>query len=207
MLFQLRVSFFSFYLFCKYFYLILQGILDVFVLDICSVDGLYGLQESPCGEANIRGEGKLPSFCDNWKSCNSSNTHSMWKYQNQMTTGGWTISGNLADYPGGGYVADLGRSKEETDNILRYMLEQQWLDEYTRAVFVELNLFNTNANFFIYISLLAELTAAGGANTRKKVLTTRLDRYSSGLAIFVGACEVLFLAFTVYYMYREVSYL
>ena len=129
----------------------------------------------------------------------------VWKYQDPRITGGRSTSGNLADYPAGGYIADLGRSKKETDDILNYLFEHQWLDEYSRAVFVELTLFNTNANFFIYASLLAEFTAAGGSMVHKKVVTTRLDRYSSGFAVFIGACEILFLTCTLYYMYREVS--
>ena len=126
-------------------------------------------------------------------------------YQDHEATGSWVTVGEMETYSGGGFVANLGQTKEDTDKILKYLHESLWLDEYSRAVLVELAMYNTNANFYILVSFLAEFTSAGGAIIHKKVLTTRLDRYSSGFAIFLATCEILFLALTVYYMYREVS--
>ena len=55
------------------------------------------------------------------------------------------------------------------------------------------------------VTLITEFSPAGGAVTSKRVLTTRLDRYTSAFSIFLGICEIAFLCCTVYYMYREIK--
>ena len=55
------------------------------------------------------------------------------------------------------------------------------------------------------VTLITEFSPAGGAVTSKRILTTRLDRYTSAFSIFLGICEIAFLCCTVYYMYREIK--
>lgn len=91
-----------------------------------------------------------------------------------------------------------------TDSSLKYLMRSNWLDDFTRSVFVDFTVYNTNANFFVMVMFQLEIPPNGGAFVFKRILTTRLDRYSSGFAVFLGACEMLFLSFSVYYMYREI---
>lgn len=128
-----------------------------------------------------------------------------WKYSSSDDTGSYTTAARLATYSGGGYLAELGKTKGEIGNLLTYLSDNAWLDDKSRAVFTEFTAYNTHANFYVMVLMLMEIPATGGTLVFKRVLTTRLDRYSSGFAIFLGACEIAFLGFTLFYMYRELK--
>lgn len=48
---------------------------------------------------------------------------------------------------------------------LEYLFRNKWLDDYTRAIFVEFTVYNANVNLFCIVTLLLE-TAAVGKVTR-----------------------------------------
>ena len=45
------------------------------------------------------------------------------------------------------------------------MKAKDWLNLYTRAIFVEFTLYNANVNLFVNVVLLFEVPATGGALT------------------------------------------
>ena len=122
-----------------------------------------------------------------------------------MQTGSYSTTGGLASYSGGGYIAYIGSTKGETDQTLDYLYKNSWLDDFSRALLIDFTAYNTHANFYVMVTLITEFSPAGGAVTSKRILTTRLDRYTSAFSIFLGICEIAFLCCTVYYMYREIK--
>lgn len=46
-------------------------------------------------------------------------------------------------------------------STLESLFRNKWLDMYTRAIFVEFNVYNANVNLFCIITLLFETTALG----------------------------------------------
>lgn len=67
----------------------------------------------------------------------------------------------LATYPDGGYYTGIGNTTESTKSIIKYLKEKMWLDQFTKAAFVEINLYNPNSEFFTNGILIAESSSTG----------------------------------------------
>ena len=147
-------------------------------------------------------------YCEGWKRCDQNKSAlypRYWQYSTYEPFGGYKTSGQFATYSNGGYVVDIQNSKYEFDYIFEYLYNNTWIDNLSRAVVVQFTLYNTQANFYVVVELLLELPATGAVFTSSQFRTTRLDNYSSGFSIFLGTCEVLFLAFTIGYICNEIK--
>lgn len=71
------------------------------------------------------------------------------------------ITGEVAYYPSGGFSANLGRTLYNSYFNLKYIIEKQWIDKETRAIFLEFLSYNANYNVFNSVTLILEKTAAG----------------------------------------------
>ncbi|CAM9203568.1 unnamed protein product, partial [Lampetra planeri] len=117
---------------------------------------------------------------------------------------GSTYVGQVSKYGGGGFYQDLSRTKEESAVQLQFLKDHLWLDRGTRAVFLDLSVYNGNINLFCIVRLLVEFPATGGAVTSWQFQTVRLIRYTCSWDYFVGVCEVTFCLFILYYVVEEV---
>ncbi|ELU14369.1 hypothetical protein CAPTEDRAFT_39528, partial [Capitella teleta] len=64
--------------------------------------------------------------------------------------------GYLAMYSGGGYIFNLG---DDPDSVVPNLDELQrlgWIDHFTRAIFVELSVWNANSNLMSSLTLCLE---------------------------------------------------
>lgn len=87
--------------------------------------------------------------------------------------------------------------------MLNDLKSNDWVDKYTRAVFVEFTVYNGHSNLYCVANLLLEFTAAGGVVPFIQLLSTRIDRYVGNFLLFVLICEVSFVLFTLVFTYRE----
>uniref|UniRef100_A0A4W4H2S9 Polycystin-2 n=1 Tax=Electrophorus electricus TaxID=8005 RepID=A0A4W4H2S9_ELEEL len=127
-----------------------------------------------------------------------------WVYSEESSIGGSSYWGEVASYGGGGYYQDLSSGREESAGQLRRLKDNLWLDRGTRAVFLDFSVYNGNVNLFCIVRLLVEFPATGGTVTSSQFQTVRLVRYVSSWDYFVGACEVIFCLFVLYYVVEEV---
>ena len=120
-------------------------------------------------------------------------------------TGSYPYWGQYHIYYGGGYVAELNRNVSQSRQLLNQLHQHQWIDHQTRAVFIEFTVFNAQVNLFSVVTLLAEFPATGGIMPFVEIQTIRLfrDQYSAGMLVIV--CEIIFISFIAYYIYREVN--
>lgn len=85
------------------------------------------------------------------------------------------------------------------------MKKLRWLDRYSRALAVELTVYNANVNLFSSVLLLFEFPNFGGVFFRRDIRPMRLKVYVGGFAFFIFACEVVFLMFIAMYLYLAVK--
>lgn len=123
-----------------------------------------------------------------------------WIYKTTFDLKGLPVVGQYGSYSGGGYVMHLGQTKENATQAIDYLVENLWIDRKTRAVFVEFNVFNPNINLFGIVQLLAEFPATGGVNPYPQIISLRLYRYHGESALFILIFDIIFVAFTVYYI-------
>lgn len=130
---------------------------------------------------------------------------SPWTYQDTLSLGGTPVAGDISTYSGGGYLADLGTTGGMASAAVAYLQEKNWLDRHSRAVFVEVNLYNPNANLFCLISLILELPHSSGTHPFQLIKTLRLYNYIGPKAIIRVIMEVTFAVFTLFYFVQLIQ--
>ncbi|KAF5905100.1 polycystic kidney disease protein 1-like 2 [Clarias magur] len=126
-----------------------------------------------------------------------------WRYQTQSRLRTHPIWGRVAFYRGGGFVVDLGPNKENASSLLQYLFDNVWVDKYTRAIFVELTVYNANVNLFCMVTLMFETTAVGAFQYRSDLQSVRLYQSAGGFHIFMVASETIYFLFILYYMFQQ----
>jgi hypothetical protein len=82
-------------------------------------------------------------------------------YQSSDKLDTYTYVGDLATYGGGGYIYELRGSLSDLSSNLSELHQLRWIDEQTRAVIIQLSLYNPNAQMFTSVTLLAEFLSTG----------------------------------------------
>ena len=99
--------------------------------------------------------------------------------------------GEYATYSGGGYTANLGDSLNSSQATLADLENSGWIDMYTRAVFVEFNVFNPGSGLANLVRVLLELPNTGDNIWSSRMETVQLYRYSgqqTTMTVFIAAC-------------------
>ncbi|KAJ8920176.1 hypothetical protein NQ315_011837 [Exocentrus adspersus] len=140
------------------------------------------------------------NFSEGWKKDEPPNRYArmdtVWDYTGQLAAGTVPYSGSISRYPGGGYVATLGRTLQNSITNLNYLLRNKWIDEATRAVFVEFLIYNPGTNLFDAVRILFELSATGYVEKTLDVHTARLlfIKEQTGVMIWIVlSCFVVML--------------
>ena len=79
---------------------------------------------------------------------------------NQLDT--YVYLGNHGNYRGGGYVYEFRGSLADLQSNLSMLHRLQWINNQTRAILIELTLYNPNAQLFTSITLIVEILSTGG---------------------------------------------
>ena len=101
--------------------------------------------------------------------------------------------GKMATYGGGGYVANLGTTRGQALSLLDDLLETEWIDFNTRAIFVEFTVYNPNINIFAYVSFLFESPATGAFIPNPKVMPFKLYTRVTSFTTTVVACQIIYM--------------
>ena len=86
----------------------------------------------------------------------------------------------MAMYSGGGYVADLGISEYHAAKQIEKLINDSWVDHFTRSVFLEFTIYNVNTNLFAYVNYLFEFPATGGVIPVERVMSFQVGIFCHG---------------------------
>lgn len=126
-----------------------------------------------------------------------------WCFSSSSTLKTFPYVGNHETYTGGGYKEDIIQDYDIAITTIRNLKRHEWIDEYTRAVFIEFTLYNPNVNLFSVVTLLFEVSSAGGFHPMSEVLSIRLYGNVGNFQIFFVICQFSFLGFLCYFTYRS----
>ncbi|XP_070577743.1 uncharacterized protein [Ptychodera flava] len=173
---------------------------------LCQVVRQFANVTPVCYEEYSKGDEDKALHGEFWSVHNDSytNTDESWLYQSSDDLDGLPIYGVTRMYYGGGYVAELGRSRGRAQNRVQYLWNSLWFDRLSRAVFVEFPLYNANANLFSMVTLLVEFPTTGGALLFQTISVLRLYHYAGAFWVFYLTCELIFIVFVVYFIVREI---
>ena len=90
-----------------------------------------------------------------------------WEYSMDEQFGGFDSWGRFAVYRGGGYIANLGYNTLTARKVIDDLIKNNWIDSQTRAVIVELSLFNPSGNLLSIMSYFFEVLPSGYSGTFK----------------------------------------
>lgn len=127
-----------------------------------------------------------------------------WRYRTATELHNLPFQGSNNLYSGGGYVADLGYTDRSAYRVLKNLEENSWIDEKTRAVFLEVLIFEPSSSFFSAVTYLFEKTSMGGAFTYVSVKTMSLyGARSYGLQSLYAICELTIILIVIYFVIAE----
>ena len=129
---------------------------------------------------------------------------SAFHYKSESTLNGSAYWGYLQWYEGGGYVANLGETPKDTQNILSDLEQTKWIDQFTRAVFVEFNVWNGNTNLFNLAKIVFEMPPHGGVFVWSTTESVQLYRYVGAKGLVSLLAEVSLVIFIFALIIREV---
>ena len=135
------------------------------------------------------------AYIKGWQAIRTSNDNmneldKAFVYQTSSALKSIPFWGNLATYEGGGYVANLGQNLTFAKGMLKDLKTNMWVDRYTRAVFVELNVLNIQSGLFTQVILSLEFPPVGGIFYWMDLTSVQLYRYAGALGLINIVIEV-----------------
>jgi len=113
---------------------------------------------------------------------------------------GYPYWGQMAFYGGGGYVVRLNKDYLDMVADFEKLEKEGWVDRYTRAVFLEFTTYNPSVNLFAISTLISEFRPSGGVFTSYRFEPCMLLPYMNNALLFQIACEIIYFAFTVFFV-------
>ncbi|XP_078688578.1 polycystin family receptor for egg jelly-like isoform X2 [Branchiostoma floridae x Branchiostoma belcheri] len=169
-------------------------------------DGEYSWWNNDDGHYTLGWKEWTASSNDSVNVANVSSELRPWVYQPTSLTTATPQYGLHGMYYGGGYILELQSNNSNANlQIVENLERGQWIDSATRAIFVELIVYNPNANLFSVVSLLAEFSSLGKVYTHHEIATVRLYLYQTTWSYAVLAFQIMFVLVTFVFAYREVN--
>ncbi|TKR75750.1 hypothetical protein L596_016995 [Steinernema carpocapsae] len=112
-----------------------------------------------------------------WNVVNHSDANPEYIYRTPEELQGSWFEGNQDTYSGGGYVTYLNGSRSQLRAKFERLDAENWIDDQTRAIFVEFSAYNAQVNMFAVVQLVVEVPPFGAFYPWAWVEAVRLDKY------------------------------
>ncbi|XP_078597655.1 polycystin-1-like protein 2 [Branchiostoma floridae x Branchiostoma japonicum] len=125
-----------------------------------------------------------------------------WSYR----ISGYTIKpvfGLKSHYWKDGFSLELGRSADEMRSILADLKANRWIDRQTRAVILEVLLYNGNLDMFTSVTVVFEFTEMSGVFCNHHLHTFRLHQRSGTIGYIYVLLEIIYVIFLLYSLWKE----
>jgi polycystin 1L2 len=150
----------------------------------------------------------------NWSILNSNQTinasfvpiYNAFKYRHSSEIDSLPYIAQYSTYLGGGYVFDI----QPTENIttvnskLSILEKLGWIDDKTRALFIEFSLFNPNINLFSYCVIVFEYIPTGSIVKSYQFNPISLYTSTTGFMLLALICNIVYILIIVFLSLREI---
>ena len=109
--------------------------------------------------------------------------------------------GNFHSYPGGGYLFSFRGHLTDLRENLSALHRLGWIDQRTRAVIIQLNLYNPSLRLFTSVVLLVEFLSTGGLYPQVRI--DPIDFSSALTSMSQLICFLLYMPLILYSMLGE----
>ena len=183
---------------------------NYFVSDKCKVpSSIRGVSKHCVREFSSKREDQL-SYYAGWQ-CNSTeaatDADEAFQYRTEYDLKTLPYFGKHHLYSGGGYVLNLGNTLVGAEEIVESAKERGWIDEHTRAVFAEFNVWNANTNLFNMVIVLFEYQTTGVVTSSSTIDVIELYRYTGAGGVVHLLAEILLFIFIIVKTVFEVGHI
>ncbi|CAF3624741.1 unnamed protein product [Adineta steineri] len=116
----------------------------------------------------------------------------------------YTYVGEFGTYRGGGYVYKFRGPLSDMKTNLSRLHQLEWIDEKTRAVFIQLTLYNPSVQLLTAVTLLAEFLPTSGVYTTARFEPINFYTFTSILQL---VCTIVYIFLIIYFMIIEIRLL
>ncbi|XP_021918646.1 polycystin-2-like, partial [Zootermopsis nevadensis] len=127
-----------------------------------------------------------------------------WTYSSEEELRGSSHWGKFSTYGGGGYYEELSLNRGKTIEKLLTLKNNVWVTRGTRAIFLDLTVYNANIDAFLTMKLVFEKPPIGGIITSSFYRILKLHHYVTKFDSFVAFFECTFIAFIFFYTIAEI---
>ncbi|XP_069102137.1 uncharacterized protein [Argopecten irradians] len=167
------------------------------VSDTCTAPALprtYGMHCLPDYEADTEDKGV---YTDGWIPWNTSDlwdgVDTPYRYHYTNPNEAPTYWGLFGTYSTSGYLVDLDIMPDEANTLGKDLKNNGWLDQKTRAIFIEICLMNRNNRLFTQVQIVFELPSTGGVFMNTKVVSANLYPYTNTFDFIVLGLQLMFV--------------
>ncbi|UJR25703.1 hypothetical protein I4U23_007054 [Adineta vaga] len=131
----------------------------------------------------------------------SSSINQAFVYKSRKELNTYMYIGDHETYGGGGYTYELRGRLSDLRSNLSELHRLGWIDNRTRAVIIQMTLYNPNVDVFIFTTFLLEFLSTGGIHPTARFEPLNFYAFTS---IFQLICTILYLIMIIYLMYIEI---
>ena len=147
------------------------------------------------------------SFLSGWKNETTVKSNSTidraFEYQSRDQLDTYSYRGEHGRYDGGGYVYEFRGRLSDIRSNLSALHQLEWIDSRTRAVIIQLSLYNPNVQLFTSVTLLTEFLSTGGVHPQSRIEPMNL--YFSLTSISQFICIIIYMIVIIYFMLLEIQ--
>jgi polycystin 1L2 len=181
--------------------------------DTCNVASKMSVLEFPFCNADFTNSiEETKNFGYGWSNYNESFVpangwpyiYNSFQYRNATELNSIDSRGLYDTYPGGGYIYQVRGAEKYLVGNLSILQRLGWIDRNTRAVIAEFAAYNPNLNIFIVTSIIYEFLASGTIVAKARFDPLDLFNGVNGIPVFVLICDILYIAFIIYFAINEI---
>ena len=110
--------------------------------------------------------------------------------------------GEYGTYSGNGYVYEFRGCLSDLRSNLSELHKLGWIDDKTRAIFIQLNLYNPNVQLFTSVTFLIEFLSTGGIYPQSRFEPMNFLTFTSIIQLI---CIIIYMIFIIYFMFVEIE--
>ena len=170
---------------------------------------VYNITQN-CAQGSIFIDEDDTDYCNQWEEQNEltkslpSCEMPQFKYTTADKLEALNYNARVDYYSGGGYVHEIKGTFDKSKKELKRLQSERWINNHTRAVFLEFSIYNANVNLFGIVTIIAEFIPGGGILPFWRIEPVRLLHHHEPSGKFIMYCEIFFVLYIFYFTIKEI---
>ncbi|XP_035689934.1 polycystic kidney disease protein 1-like 2 [Branchiostoma floridae] len=169
----------------------------------CTIPDAMTHVVASCLDEYSTGDMDTGSYSGSWGVATNNTDHdnstapSPWDYTYGDINNGFLYVEEHGMYSGGGYTAALSKTLNASLQTLAHLRSDNWLDNRTRAVFMETVLYNPHANLIAVVTMTTEFSTTGHVSMATELVIFRIHHDGQVLLLVLRMVLMILLLFSL----------